>query len=198
MNKAQLQSSLQQYFSQLGDIGDQIDWSLLKLKPQVRHYAKGEYLINQGKRAPELFFLHNGLLRYVSISEEGKEFTQSFAVGPRVAGSTYAMVTGNEAAFSIEALQDTLVLAYDWQTFYQQMKACPAFLQTYICLLEQLFIGKEERENALAKHSAEQRYLDFITRRPDVAEHIPLQYIASYISVTPVALSRIRQRLKST
>lgn len=176
--------------------GHQIDWSKLTLEPQIRHLAKGEHLFQQGESAANLYFLCYGLVRYVSLSEEGKEFTQSFAAAPRIVGSTRAMVRQSPALFSIEVLEDALVLEYPWAEFYQQMSQCPNFLLTYIHLLEQLFIGKEERENALVKHSAERRYLDFISQFSDLEKRIPLQYIASYIGITPVALSRIRNRLK--
>jgi len=65
-----------------------------------------------------------------------------------------------------------------------------------MAFLEQIFIAKEERESAFVKHSAERRYLDFCADYPELKEQVPLQYIASYIGITPIALSRIRQKLK--
>lgn len=209
MDKKQLQNSFQRYLDQYSPQNDPakknsdtsapgqgVDWSKLTLEPQIKHLAKGEYLFQQGESATNLYFLCYGLVRYVSLSEEGKEFTQSFAAAPRIAGSTRAMVRRSPALFSIEVLEDALVLEYPWAEFYQQMSQCPNFLLTYVHLLEHLFIGKEERENALVKHSAERRYLDFISQFSDLEKRIPLQYIASYIGITPVALSRIRNRLK--
>ncbi|WP_255487384.1 Crp/Fnr family transcriptional regulator [Oceanospirillum sediminis] len=192
-----LEQSFRKYFAGLAPEGMEINWSFLKQEAEVRHFAKGDFLFRQGDEAPDLFFLHNGLARYVSVSDEGKEFTQSFAMGPRLAGSTRAMAGRCPVLFGIEIMEDALVLSWPWQVFFQQMSACPVFLRAYIQMLEALFIGKEERENALAKHTAEQRYLDFVTGQPELAERIPLQFIASYIGVTPVALSRIRHRLKA-
>lgn len=196
MKNSVLEQCFRQYFSELVPAGMEIDWSNLQQEAQVQHFSKGDFLFRQGEDASDLFFLYNGLARYVSLSDDGKEFTQSFAQGPRLAGSTRAMVGQCPALFAIEVIEDALVLSWPWQVFFQQMSACPVFLRAYIQMLEMLFIGKEERENTLARHSAEQRYLDFMTGQPELAEKIPLQYIASYIGVTPVALSRIRQRLK--
>ena len=41
----------------------------------------------------------------------------------------------------------------------------------------------------------EQRYMRLINETPDLLNRVPLQYIASYIGVTPVSLSRIRKRI---
>ena len=60
---------------------------------------------------------------------------------------------------------------------------------------ERLFLIKSKREQSLLNESAEQRYLNLFTERPNLIQKIPLKYIASYIGVTPQALSRIRKRI---
>jgi len=60
---------------------------------------------------------------------------------------------------------------------------------------EELFLKKSKREISLLKHSAEERYYRLFDERPELIQFIPLKYIASYIGVTPQALSRIRKRI---
>ena len=193
MDRIQLQNSFEAYFNELG-YG--IDWQRLTVRMDVHVIRKGDYLFRQGDFANCLYFLHSGLVRYVSISDEGKEFTQTFAKGPRIIGSTKAMVTETRTLFGIQALEDSMVSSYPWQVFYEQMRHDIGFLECYAKFLERIFITKEERENAFVKYSAERRYLDFCAAYPELKDSIPQQQIASYIGITPVALSRIRQRLK--
>ena len=60
---------------------------------------------------------------------------------------------------------------------------------------ENLFIKKAERELSLLNDTPEERYLKIFKQRPELIEKIPLKYIASYIGITPQALSRIRRRI---
>jgi len=60
---------------------------------------------------------------------------------------------------------------------------------------EDLFLKKSQRELSLLNQSAQQRYLDLFEEQPELLKNIPLKYIASYIGVTPQALSRIRKRI---
>ncbi len=76
------------------------------------------------------------------------------------------------------------------------MRQHKGFLECYCHFMEQIFILKEEKESSFVKDSAEKRYLDFCVDYPELKDKIPQQQIASYLSITPVALSRIRQRLK--
>jgi CRP-like cAMP-binding protein len=193
MDRIQLQNSFEAYFNEWGY---EIDWQRLTVPMDVHVIRKDDYLFQQGDVANRLYFLHSGLVRYVSVSDEGKEFTQTFAKSPRIIGSTKAMVTGAHVLFGIQALEDCMVSSYPWQVFYEQMRQDIGFLECYAKFLERIFITKEERENAFVKHSAERRYLDFCASYPELKNTIPQQQIASYIGITPVALSRIRQRLK--
>ena len=108
-------------------------------------------MIEQGQLAPKLYFLLKGYVRYLSLSEDGKEFTQSFASAPGIAGSTRSMSRQTKALFSIEVLDDVLCLEFDWLTFFDVMKDKPGFLMAYNSLLESLFIKKEEREYAFVQ-----------------------------------------------
>lgn len=193
MDRAQLQNNFFQHFQTLGY---DIDWSYLDVPFETHVIAKQECLFQQGELAERLFFMHSGLVRYVSVSDDGREFTHTFTRGPSIIGSTLSMVTGEVAPFGIQALEDCLVTSYPWQAFYQQMRHEKGFLEYYVHFLERIFILKAERERALARDSAERRYLDFCVNFSELKDHIPQQYIASYIGITPVALSRIRQRLK--
>ncbi len=60
---------------------------------------------------------------------------------------------------------------------------------------ESLFLLKVKREQSLLNESAEERYLKLFTEQPQLIKEIPLKFLASYIGITPQALSRIRRRI---
>lgn len=45
------------------------------------------------------------------------------------------------------------------------------------------------------KDTPEQRYRNLLQHHPEIVRRVPLQYIASYLGITPVSLSRIRNRI---
>ena len=62
---------------------------------------------------------------------------------------------------------------------------------------EKLYLILHERNLDLLSLSAEERYLKFLATKPEALQQIPLKYIASYLGMTPVSLSRIRKKLSS-
>ena len=184
------------YFSGNNTTIEASDFAKFGLEAELKHYKAGQFMIEQGQLAPKLYILLKGYVRYLSLSEDGKEFTQSFASSPGIAGSTRSMSRQTKALFSIEVLEDVLCLEFDWLTFFDVMRDKPGFLMAYNSLLENLFIKKEEREYAFVQQSAEQRYLTFLAENSQLRDKLPLKMIASHIGITPIALSRIRKKLK--
>lgn len=193
MDKQYLKQQLMGFFDQY-QAG--INWALCTLDIKVRMLKKGDCLLKQGDKNTDMFFLCSGLLRYYSLSENGKEYTQTLIKAPKLAGSTRALTLAQPALFTIEAVSDCIAFSFPWQNFYQQMSQDLAFTQAYAKFLESIFITKEQKEHAMVKHSATQRYLDFCQEFAELKDVLPKQQIASYIGITPIALSRIRATLK--
>jgi hypothetical protein len=57
-----------------------------------------------------------------------------------------------------------------------------------------MYILKERREASLLLLSPTERYREFMADHPNVSAAIPQHYIASYLGIDPVSLSRIRGR----
>lgn len=194
MDKQYLTQQLMHFFDQY-QAG--IDWRLCNTEIQVHTLTKGDCLLQQGESCGRMFFLCSGLVRYYSVSQNGKEYTQTIAKAPKLVGSTRALGLAQPALFSIEAVCPSVAISFPWQSFYQQMSQDLAFTQAYAKFLEGIFIAKEQKEYAMVKHSATQRYLDFCRDFSELKDALPQQQIASYIGITPIALSRIRAQLKT-
>lgn len=59
-------------------------------------------------------------------------------------------------------------------------------------ILHKSLLAAQSRIYAAISYSAEQKYLDFVSKYPGFANRIPQSMIASYLGMTPETLSRIR------
>ncbi|GGX23176.1 hypothetical protein GCM10007384_25480 [Aquimarina muelleri] len=106
-----------------------------------------------------------------------------------------SFLTQNPSEYQIETLSDTVL----WRLTYGDLQ--DVYAQTKIgniigrITAENLFLIKSQREQSFLNNSAEKRYIDLFTERPQLIKEIPLKYIASYIGITPQALSRIRRKI---
>jgi len=152
-------------------------------------------LVEQGEISDAVYFVQAGILRYYLTTVNGSEINKSIRIAPCIVGSTVALVTGQPSALNISCFTETNALKISWKAFQQQMDYSHSLEHFYRRGIETLFIEREQRELSLLMDTAQQRYLHFVERYAAVLDQIPLYHVASYIGITPVALSRIRKRL---
>ena len=59
-------------------------------------------------------------------------------------------------------------------------------------VVTQTMLSQQERISSILFHSAEQRYEQILSIRPDIINRVPLMHIASYLGMTLETLSRVR------
>lgn len=160
---------------------------------RCRRVARGEALCRQGEPAPAMFYVRSGLLRYFYRSDDSEHTGQFFDAGMMV-GDVFTMGGGSEALQNIDVLEPGELLVVPIAALHAAY-ACDHGLERFgRRLIEIGMIGSQRRTAALLQRSPEQRYDDFVTTRPEVARRVTLYVVASYLGITPEALSRIRRR----
>ncbi len=156
---------------------------------------RGAFLLRRGETARHLAFVHTGLLRYFYEDGEGREHTGQFFFEGAFATDVASFTRQQPALQTLDALEPTslLLISYDaLQALYARHHALERFGRLVI---EQAFAHSQQRTAGFLLQSAEARYRRIAEERPKVMQRVPLYVIASYLGITPEALSRIRARL---
>jgi CRP-like cAMP-binding protein len=154
---------------------------------------KGEHFLCAGDETKHMGFILEGLFRLYYIDEDGNDFTKAFSETGRFLISYSAIVQKRPSYFNIEALQDSTILKFDYWIFDQMIQSDLRWYPFAFKLLESVYIMKELREKSFLLDDAAKRYLAFKERYADVENQIKLYHVASFLGITPEALSRIRK-----
>lgn len=171
------------------------DWQLLESHFEERQLLKGEMMIREGQRGKEVGFVLEGSLRQFYMYR-GEERTSYFYFEHMLTGPYISCITGAPSQLSIEALTDSHLLVFPYQVLSQLYRQSHAWEQFGRKVAEYLAIGLEDRMSGLLMLSPEERYNALLQgNKHRILERIPQQYIANYLGITPVSLSRIRSRV---
>jgi CRP-like cAMP-binding protein len=107
-----------------------------------------------------------------------------------------AMLKKTESFFTIQALEDSLIHTVSYDRWLSLLHEDPFWTKLLISLLEKGYMKKESRERELLLLSAEERYVGFLLEYPGLEDRIKQHLIASYLGITPQALSRIRKHMQ--
>jgi CRP-like cAMP-binding protein len=190
------------YLKKLGDsmnFGQGVpeeQWLELFKRGREKTLKANDFFLRAGDVPQYIAFIVSGLLRLYYLDIEGKEVTKHFATENTFAISYSAFLQREESRFSIQALEDTTLLLFDFQTYSDMLKSHVCWQIFAKKLAELLFIIKEKREAELLMQDAQERYLRFREDYPDIERRLNQYHIASYLNIAPESLSRIRSHLK--
>lgn len=162
---------------------------------RVKSLHKGDFYIQEGEIPTKFAFVLQGLFRYYYVDRKGNEFTKGFFPENTIISSYSAMIQNRPSFFTIEALEDSNIATIqysDWKNLYKIHACWKEFL---IVMLEKGYCTKETREREFLILDAEERYKSFLKSFPGFDKRVKQQLIASYLGITPVALSRVRNNM---
>ena len=168
-------------------------WELCTDFFRVRNIKKGDFLQKQGVVANHVSFLNYGLLRMYHLVD-GREKVSEFFKEGEYAADYRSFLMREPAHTYVQALEDTEVVDLsfdDLQIIYQRIPEAN-FIGRLIA--EELFKDMCRRTTIQATVSIDEQYAAVVRDKPWRIQRVPQYMIASYLGVTPEALSRIKSR----
>ena len=163
----------------------------------VKEIPSGKILLFEGTIAENLFLIINGCLRAFYIKECGTEITEQFFIEGQGVVSFESASTGTPSRLNIDAIENSTIGIIPWKNVENTLAENSEYKEYFTTFLKSRLIFYMNQYASFILDNPENRYAKFLHEHPELASRIPQQYIASYLGITPVSLSRIRTRLKN-
>ena len=160
---------------------------------QQRCVAAKTTLLREGEISKYIYFVKRGALR-MWFNKEGKDITFQFFFEQSAVASIDSFFLQMPGAFQIEAIEESEILMIDKSQFDTMLHDHPEFKDEFIAFLVERFRNYRELFLSRIKDTPEERYRELLRTHPEVIRRVPQHYIASYLGITSVSLSRIRNR----
>ena len=167
---------------------------LLKQNGTLKTFAKNEHVFTQGETDKNLYFVQSGLIKAYYLSNEGKEFVKSFITTNDVIGSLTSLYANDSCSFSLICLEESHLVQLPFSVLESMSKEYHEVANNMVEVLLKFSMKKERREYEFLCLSAEERYKLLKKNSPEIIEKVTQNDIAKYLGITPVALSRIKNR----
>jgi CRP-like cAMP-binding protein len=161
---------------------------------KLRTIKKNEYILIEGKVCKDLVFVEEGCLRLYYLHND-VETSVWFAFKNSSAIDIYSFISEKPSVYFLQAIEDSEVLYLPKTELVKLYQTYPKMQEMMRRFWEDAVLNLIDRFTALQRDSAEQRYLDLLSK-PPYLQKIPQKYLASFIGVTPTSLSRIRKSIR--
>jgi CRP-like cAMP-binding protein len=169
------------------------DWDKFKHLFKRQEVPAKTLLLEEGKISRTMFFIEKGCLR-TWVNNNGKEITtQFFFEGDKV--SSIESFRGNQPSlYNIESIEPCILQTISQKDFQNVLAHSPEMEKEMQEHLFRRLIQSQKLFFSYLKNTPQQRYQALIEEHPEIIKRVPQHYIASYLGITSVSLSRIRNR----
>lgn len=154
-------------------------------------YKKGEIICKQGTPVKDIFLVGKGMIRQYYVKDE-KEITEHFSYEGCVFMFIESMLRDETNYLTAEALEPTILFRISYEKLLEATHSDWGLNVMYRRILEHSLVVSQKKAYTTRFNTAKERYNTVLKEHPEVVKRAPLNYIASYINMTPETLSRVR------
>lgn len=173
------------------------EWNLFKQHINYRRLKKKALLAEEGKVCDEIGFIVEGSVRYFHM-RDGVDITGYFSFENEFVSSYKSFIKQEPSLNYIQALEDSLILTVKHKSWHQMLNDVRLAykMERFGRLIAEYYLCcYEDRVSAFITQTPEERYLKLMETGREILLRIPQHYVANFLGITPVSLSRIRKRV---
>ncbi len=169
------------------------EWDIFKHLFKRQEIPAKTTLLGEGKIARRMFFIEKGCLR-TWINNNGREITTQFFFEGDKVSSIESFRSNQPSLYSIESIEPCILQTISQKDFQNVLAHSPEIKKEMQEHLFRRLIQSQKSFFSFLKNTPQQRYQELIQEHPEIIQRVPQHYIASYLGITSVSLSRIRNR----
>lgn len=181
-----------QYFKKYNAISKEAENAIAEIC-SVINIKRNKDLQPIGHTCKTIYFMNKGMAR-IYYFKDGIDITESFSFENNLIVRVESLFTAKPSRKAIQIIEDAELVAINASQLFKLYDNFPEIERLFRKIFEAAYVEMVNRIEGIQFHSAEERYKALLHESPDILLRVPLKYIASYLGITQVSLSRIRRQ----
>jgi CRP-like cAMP-binding protein len=155
-------------------------------------------LLAEGRISKKAFWIEKGCIR-TWFNSNGKEITFQFFFENEGVSSIESFRKKTPSQYSIETVEPCKLYwihKKDMDMILREMEKDPQNRDRFMNIMLERQFNYMRQFMSFIRDTPKQRYLNLLAEKPQIIQRVPQHYIASFLGITPVSLSRIRNARK--
>jgi CRP-like cAMP-binding protein len=162
---------------------------------EYRKIKKKELLIRDGDIVRHDHFVLKGCFKTYSVDDKGDEHIIMFAPEDWWVGDLHSFLTETPSGFYTEALEDSEILQISKTNQQRLYDEVPKFERFFRIIFQNALVTQFKRIDQNLSMTADEKYLEFRNKYPQLEQRLPQKQIAAFLGITPEFLSMIRRKM---
>jgi len=191
--------TLKELFFTQTPIDDRL-WENFEKEITIIQYKKGDQIVVDNNIWEKYMYLHSGSIRSYIITDTGKEFTRQFyfntdesSIGNILVTDFRSLLTMEPSTRGFEVLEDCELHVFQHSLVISLCEKHHVWEKVARILAQMAYVQMDEYYCRLLTHTPKEHYLKLKNKMPKLCEEVSQYHLASFLGITPVTLSRIKQ-----
>lgn len=168
-------------------------WNAIKDHSAKVDLPKKITIVEEGTVCDTVYFVDSGCVRSW-FNQDGKDVSFQFFMEGSIVSACDSLLFNEPSPFYYETLLPTTLYSMPISEFKRLVSASPELTQASFQLISERLKHYQRLFLSRIKNTPEERYKELLETYPEIIQNIPQHYVASYLGITSVSLSRIRNR----
>ncbi len=177
------------HFKRIIDLTHQ-EIEVLKRLIVSTHIDKNTIIQKPGTTCKTIYFVSNGVAR-IFYWKEDQDITEHFAFNDNIIIRAESLFQNQPTPKGIQAITPVQLVSIEADALFNLFPAYPNIERLFHKIIVHEYLQANKRIESLQLQTAHERYHQLM-KETELVQLIPLKYIASYLGITQVSLSRIR------
>ena len=178
------------YFRKFNSLSKEAEEAIAEISSSIT-IKKNIDLQAIGHTCKTIYFIKKGVARIYYLND-GIDITENFFFENNIIARVESLLTGKPSRKAIQILENAEIISINANSLFELYDRFPEIERLFRKIFEAAYVDTVNRIEGMQFHTAEERYKALIQEAPDVLKRVPLKYVASYLGITQVSLSRIR------
>lgn len=161
---------------------------------KAREFPKKTTLLQQGEVSRHTYFIQSGCIR-LWHNNDGVDVSVKFFLANELCASLESFYHDQPSKYELETITPCVVRVATKPEIQQKVEEVPALREYTTSIMVHCMADYQDLFVDRIGKPPEDRYRALIEQDPEILENVPLHYIATYLGITPVSLSRIRKKI---
>lgn len=161
----------------------------------LQKVQKKQMLLREGEICKFEGFVNKGCLRVYYLDEMGFEKVLYFAVEGWWITDIDSFTNQAPSILNIEALEDSEVLLITYPYKAVLYDTLPKVEKLFRIMTQKTHAALQRRMISSLSKTADKRYIEFVTKYPQLEQRLSQQQVAAYLGISHEFLSKIRKKV---
>jgi CRP-like cAMP-binding protein len=161
----------------------------------IRKFGKKEIIIRAGEVENWFNFIIRGLIRKYYLRDR-EEINTQISLEGHIIHSQESFHSRTPSEYFVETIEPSIVVSITHDDLERVFEQSQKMEHLGRLVITRTMVLKDRWQMQLVKLTPRERFIQFITKNPELVQRVPQKYLASYLNIKPETFSRFKHLLK--